>query len=70
MEVLEFMWEYKVYEWEGTLCGPADLESKLLEYGKEGWELVNIIPQYSQALSSAFLSTTFNTLVFKRFKEV
>ncbi|QXE20759.1 DUF4177 domain-containing protein [Clostridium sp. 001] len=64
------MWEYKVYEWDGTLCGAEDLESKLLEYGKEGWELVNIIPQYSSQISSIDLSTSFNTLVFKKFKKI
>lgn len=64
------MWEYKVHEWDGTLCGAEDLENRLMEYGKEGWELVSITPQYSGIPSPGFVSMSFNTLVFKRFKEI
>lgn len=59
-------WEYAVETWTLgiTSADREELEEMLNEYGKEGWELVNIIPQVgSRGLDVAI---EFNQIVFKR----
>ena len=61
-------WEYKVFGWNGGMCTNDDrnLQNILNEYGSEGWELVNIIPQVSG--DSEDVRTEFNIFVYKREK--
>ncbi|NBJ69393.1 MULTISPECIES: DUF4177 domain-containing protein [Clostridia] len=60
-------WEYAVETWTLgiTSADREELEDKLNEYGKQGWELVNIIPQVGEG-SSGRISVNFNQIVFKR----
>lgn len=41
------MWGYKVHIIEGQIIDGSELEKSLNEFGCDGWELVNIIPQIS-----------------------
>ncbi len=40
-------WEHKVLCWNGSIAGFAtgNLEALLNNYGEQGWELVNIVPE-------------------------
>ena len=42
-------WEYKTYE-----SSYPEPEFKLKEFGREGWELVSVIPSHSERLASYF----------------
>lgn len=61
-------WEYHVEPWNRMITAADDLtlERKLNGLGREGWELVNIIPQISGFEGS--ISVEFNQLIFKRKK--
>lgn len=65
-------WEYYVHIWEEFIeeQDGISLAELLDEYGEEGWELVNIVPQTGS--SSNYdgqveeISTSTNLLIFKR----
>jgi hypothetical protein len=65
-------WEYKVEKWQSSLYGTGDVEQKLNEFGKKGWELVNIIPQIASSTNSEDqvddIYVEFNSFIFKRKK--
>jgi hypothetical protein len=42
-------WEYKVETRSMNLEGPQTVEQLLNTHGNEGWELVNIIPEYTNS---------------------
>ena len=58
-------WEYKVWCWNGSIHGSynLDVEKALNGFGKDGWELVNIVPQ---AVKDGGVNN--NVLVFKKEK--
>ncbi|WP_313803720.1 DUF4177 domain-containing protein [Cytobacillus sp.] len=69
-------WEYRieVYILRIEKQEREELNSLLTEYGSEGWELVNIIPQYKmdtsrQLFDYQILDIQENLLVFKRLVE-
>lgn len=69
-------WEYRieVYILRIEKQEREELNSLLTEYGSEGWELVNIIPQYKmdtsrQLFDYHILDIQENLLVFKRLVE-
>lgn len=69
-------WEYRieVYILRIEKQEREELNSLLTEYGSEGWELVNIIPQYKmdtsrQIFDYQILDIQENLLVFKRLVE-
>ncbi|WP_165571611.1 DUF4177 domain-containing protein [Cytobacillus praedii] len=67
-------WEYRieVYILRIEKQEREELNSLLTEYGSEGWELVNIIPQYkleNNLPNFKFLEVQENLLVFKRLVE-
>lgn len=47
-------WEYKIFTVDEFINATKDLsiEEKLNEYGKEGWELVGIMPKKAQTLGN------------------
>ena len=53
------MWIYKTCKVDGYL-EEKKLEELLNEYGKEGWELVNIIPQISSSSDSSWGDVDIN----------
>ncbi|MEN2767861.1 DUF4177 domain-containing protein [Ornithinibacillus xuwenensis] len=59
-------WEYAVETWTLAITSAdrQEFEEKLNDFGKEGWELVNIIPQVGGMGGTT--SVEFNQLVFKR----
>lgn len=73
------MWEYKTCMIISYL-EESSLESTLNKFGKEGWELVNIIPQISSDSDSSYgdvdlnitccesVKVDYNVAVFKRKK--
>lgn len=63
------MWEYKTFEFApkgalGGLVASDWLETALNDYGREGWELVNVVPF---AMESGKTRTAI--AIFKRKKE-
>lgn len=61
-------WEYLVKPWRGAITEVDDVELQAIlnDYGAEGWELVNIIPQIGGFQHQT--TVDFNQLIFKRIK--
>ncbi|UTR12647.1 DUF4177 domain-containing protein [Evansella sp. LMS18] len=64
-------WEYNVHIWEEFIeeHDGISLAELLDEYGEEGWELVNIVPQTGSSNYDGQveeISTSTNLLIFKR----
>lgn len=63
-------WEYKVEIWETEVSDEGELQDMLDEYGEQGFELINIIPQYqsSSNIDSVMQDVYINKniFVFKR----
>lgn len=65
-------WEYKVESRPMSLEGENTVESLLNLYGSEGWQLVNIVPEYTNTtneqnqVDSIYVDSY--TFVFKRQK--
>lgn len=59
-------WEYNVYYWQGRISADESkgIWKKLDEFGAEGWELVNVIPQVMGI--QANMGVTGNVMIFKR----
>ncbi|GGA80840.1 DUF4177 domain-containing protein [Ornithinibacillus halotolerans] len=58
------VWEYLVENWTLSVQSSSrgEFEAELNEYGKDGWELVSIVPQSNPN----DFSSNRNQLVFKR----
>jgi len=56
-------WEHKVLCWNGCIAGFAipNLEALLNNYGEQGWELVNVVPE-----GTPDTGVYNNILLFKR----
>ncbi|NWO13820.1 DUF4177 domain-containing protein [Virgibacillus sp.] len=65
-EIRRGCWEYAVETWTLgiTSADREEFEDKLNEYGKQGWELVNVIPQIGGSMGD--ISVNFNQIIFKR----
>lgn len=62
-------WAYKVWVLNDEMC-PADevdLQRKLIGFGENGWELVNVIPQVSG--DNGDVKTGNNVFIFKKCTE-
>lgn len=63
-------WEYKVESYDGTIDNDTDLQELLDEYGEQGYELVNVIPQYASSSNvDSVMEDIFimhQVLIFKR----
>ncbi|SHG18317.1 DUF4177 domain-containing protein [Ornithinibacillus halophilus] len=59
-------WEFAVETWSLgiTSADREEFEAKLNEYGRNGWDLVNVIPQVGGR--GLEVSVEFNQLIFKR----
>jgi hypothetical protein len=73
LEVLDMAnWEYKVETRPMSLEGESNVETMLNEYGGEGWELVNIVPEYTNTTNDQnqvdSIYVDYYTFVFKRQK--
>ncbi|MED3662222.1 DUF4177 domain-containing protein [Ureibacillus sp. FSL K6-8385] len=66
-------WEYKVETRSMSLEGEINVETLFNEFGGEGWELISIIPEYTNTtndqnqIDSIYVNTY--TFVFKRPKQ-
>jgi hypothetical protein len=63
-------WEYKVYVWNDQIT-PSDenkVQEILNDFGRDGWKLVNIIPQVvtSNHEEAQEISVGFNVFVFRK----
>lgn len=47
-------WEYKTLIWDGEINSNEEFENQLNEYGDQGWELINVVPQISSMSDSSF----------------
>lgn len=65
-------WEYKVEKLNASLAANGRIEQLLNGYGKDGWELVNIVPQYSSSSNDNHqiddIWVESNSFIFKRKK--
>jgi hypothetical protein len=65
-------WEYKIEKFEAPLTTTGNVEQILNSNGNEGWELVNIVPQYASTSNEQNqiddIYIQLNAFVFKREK--
>jgi hypothetical protein len=65
-------WEYKVEKYDASISATGKIEQLLNGYGKDGWELVNVVPQYTSSSNDSHqiddIWVESNSFIFKRQK--
>jgi hypothetical protein len=65
-------WEYKVEKYNSTISATGTIEQLLNGFGRDGWELVSVVPQYASSSNSENqlddIWIESNAFIFKREK--